>query len=65
MEPKIHKRVKGKCSCKPPFVCSVVSNSFWCGKCGKDLEPLTEEQLAFVRGCKNRDEILIGAVTGA
>lgn len=59
---EFHKRIVGNCCCMPPLVCSVLSNRFWCGKCGKNLEPLSEEQLRFVHGCKSIDEVILGAL---
>ncbi len=45
---KFHKRVDGKCICKPPLVCSVLPNRFWCGTCGKNLKSLSKKSLALV-----------------
>jgi len=56
---KYTERVAGDCVCKPPIVCSVLSNKFWCGKCGKNLKSLSREQLDFVHGCKNPDEVIL------
>lgn len=62
---EFHKRISGNCDCKPPLVCSVLPNKFWCGACGRDLEPLTKKQLRFIHKCKNRDEVIIGCFAGA
>ena len=62
MVDKLHKRVAGNCDCKSPLVCSVLSNRFWCGKCGKKVKSLSPEKLRFVHGCKSIDELIIKIV---
>lgn len=55
---QFHKRVAEKCKCKNPLVCSVLENKFWCGKCGKSLEPLSRRCL---RRIKNACQSTSGA----
>ncbi len=55
-EPTFHPRVDGICECEVPLTCSVVKD-FWCGKCGKNLQALTEEQIRHIENIRSEDDM--------